>query len=679
MKKVKHQSKLLYLYLMSMSCWGGTHQLFPSIHIFDSFYISSKDPDWNSTQQQWMKTHVDMASTNPNVKDSGVSRSLPYFNWPDMDARSGNQFNMYSALVQEVVQQGEDVDRFHLHFLNDVPITLQANQCLMEDRLYRVYRYDAQKQTFKDVTPNAYGDVDIHQARPYVNDFEVCPKADDALYIGEPWKFDRIALNIKTGPSSAWHGLWEYWNGQTWTALNRVEDTTANFSKSGRITFGFPQGWMMTALASNQLYWVRLRCTSTGSAPVLETRVDFYSQYQFSGISALHGEKFPVTAYGQVVVPGWDARNDTNGDGYIDNTEFAHRINPKASARFAWQSHIPAGYFTGRWAMNMASPSYRRFAVSYTQKILAAHPEASGVFLDNMNTFMNDLRKNEHSNVYVEYPNDSTYQALGRDLLAVRAQFVADIKAAFPHQIIMINWAGMPIRDELDSPPPADIHDYPQMSVMASADAVLHESALKWGTALTESKSSLTTYSQLLHAYCQEGKEAVIMADTSSSPPSIDEERNQLWALTRYYLTSEPCTYFDYEYGSNYQHPWKQWFDGMAYDIGSAHGPWFQVHSSASSGQPRVINTVSNSASENVYGRWFDHALVLNKSRWHADRSTPSDRESQVTIELPDHFFPMNPDGHFDTAVKQVTLSDFQGMILAKHCGDGPCGFSASH
>ena len=44
---------------------------------------------------------------------------------------------------------------------------------------------------------------------------------------------------------------------------------------------------------------------------------------------------------GVLVVPGWDNRNDPNGDGYIDDDEFSRRINKAASARFRHESRVP--------------------------------------------------------------------------------------------------------------------------------------------------------------------------------------------------------------------------------------------------------------------------------------------------------------------------------------------------
>ncbi|WP_299015871.1 hypothetical protein [uncultured Photobacterium sp.] len=47
----------------------------------------------------------------------------------------------------------------------------------------------------------------------------------------------------------------------------------------------------------------------------------------------------------QLAIPGWDGANDVDGDGYINDKEFATRRNTGASARFRHQSRlIPAGH-----------------------------------------------------------------------------------------------------------------------------------------------------------------------------------------------------------------------------------------------------------------------------------------------------------------------------------------------
>ncbi len=70
-----------------------------------------------------------------------------------------------------------------------------------------------------------------------------------------------------------------------------------------------------------------------------------------------------------VMVPGWDPANDANGDGYVDDNEFASRPNPNASARFRWEARVTAG---SGWSSsnatcraNLWNPQYRQALVEY--------------------------------------------------------------------------------------------------------------------------------------------------------------------------------------------------------------------------------------------------------------------------------------------------------------------------
>lgn len=44
------------------------------------------------------------------------------------------------------------------------------------------------------------------------------------------------------------------------------------------------------------------------------------------------------------VIPGWDARNDVDGNSYVDDVEFLSMVNPRASARFRHEARaVPLG------------------------------------------------------------------------------------------------------------------------------------------------------------------------------------------------------------------------------------------------------------------------------------------------------------------------------------------------
>jgi hypothetical protein len=67
------------------------------------------------------------------------------------------------------------------------------------------------------------------------------------------------------------------------------------------------------------------------------------------------------------LVPGWDPVNDVDGDGFVNDTEFASRANPNASARYRNESRIPIYYWgpPADYHMNIGNDNYQDFIVSY--------------------------------------------------------------------------------------------------------------------------------------------------------------------------------------------------------------------------------------------------------------------------------------------------------------------------
>jgi hypothetical protein len=76
----------------------------------------------------------------------------------------------------------------------------------------------------------------------------------------------------------------------------------------------------------------------------------------------------PVTK----TVPGWDPVNDPNGDGYVDEAEFASRPNPDASARTKSEARIPIYYWgpPPDFLMHVGHPDYQAFLLDYAYTLM---------------------------------------------------------------------------------------------------------------------------------------------------------------------------------------------------------------------------------------------------------------------------------------------------------------------
>ena len=75
-------------------------------------------------------------------------------------------------------------------------------------------------------------------------------------------------------------------------------------------------------------------------------------------------------------VPGWDPINDTNGDGVVDEDEFAVRPNTDASARTKSEARIPIYYWgpPTDYLMNIGHPDYVQFILSYANDLILDNP-----------------------------------------------------------------------------------------------------------------------------------------------------------------------------------------------------------------------------------------------------------------------------------------------------------------
>ena len=95
------------------------------------------------------------------------------------------------------------------------------------------------------------------------------PSADDSFYIGSDNKFTFLYFNFET-VGSGLTGVWEYYNGSTWSTLT-VTDATTGFTQNGVITFSSPADWFDISISEQIAFWVRFRLTATGgTSPALK-------------------------------------------------------------------------------------------------------------------------------------------------------------------------------------------------------------------------------------------------------------------------------------------------------------------------------------------------------------------------------------------------------------------------
>ncbi|MEI8011075.1 MAG: LamG domain-containing protein [Candidatus Omnitrophota bacterium] len=70
-----------------------------------------------------------------------------------------------------------------------------------------------------DMSSQAYGDPATNKTLPVTYDIVFGLKKNDSLYMGNPWKFGEVNFNLAQGAGAGWRGVWEYYNGSSWTSL----------------------------------------------------------------------------------------------------------------------------------------------------------------------------------------------------------------------------------------------------------------------------------------------------------------------------------------------------------------------------------------------------------------------------------------------------------------------------
>jgi hypothetical protein len=252
---------------------------------------------------------------------------------------------------------------------------------------------------------NAYGDAKSSSSA-FTIDLPFGAKAGDALYLGLPAPFTEATFNLGTPAAGTWAGAWEYWNGASWAALT-LSDGTAGMRQSGTLSFAPPADWKHTLVSDYELYWIRLRCTVAGTSPVATAAIDYAETYTWSGVPAVRHQKYPVAGGTMQVVPGWNPANDRNGDGFVDDTEFADLADPGATARLKYRARVPSWYFSNRWVMYLHDPTYLAYIADSSRNTMTSCG-CDGVFIDNVATKIPDALWSKGS--YLEYADPAGYR-----------------------------------------------------------------------------------------------------------------------------------------------------------------------------------------------------------------------------------------------------------------------------
>ncbi len=170
-----------------------------------------------------------------------------------------------------------------------------------------------------------------------------------------------------------------------WTPLPSLSDGTNGLTRSGTISWQIPSSstWVEGKAgigSAPKRYWIRIRIASAPATPAVIRDVT-------AGGRSLYNQEVYADRY-LLVVPGWDARNDKNGDGYVDDEEYTALVNPNARARWAGQARVIRAGWLGalNYVINWARSELRQVMLDYFSAVYLQNPDSHvhGLFSDGM-------------------------------------------------------------------------------------------------------------------------------------------------------------------------------------------------------------------------------------------------------------------------------------------------------
>ena len=272
------------------------------------------------------------------------------------------------------------------------------------------------------------------------------------------------------------------------------------------------------------------------------------------------------------VIPGWDPRNDRNGDGRVGDDEAANLANPKATARTRKESRLQIYYWSSNgkpdgpkdYIMNVGSSDYQRFVASvYVPEQLKG---ADGFWSDTCH-----LGGVPHMFAYqaeapgaplgiLEYTPDST-RDYDNDLLGM----IAQIKLCSPDKVITGNgWYSTPCLMDgcyFEHLYHVDMGLEELDPIIQRAEEIERRGKLQW-------LMFMPSLSLATPAWKRDG---------GKRESEISTEREQMFALGVYCLVHGKYSYWTIGRHGTYslRGSQKMWFDGIGVDIGKPQGAAF--------------------------------------------------------------------------------------------------------
>lgn len=448
------------------------------------------------------------------------------------------------------------------------------------------------------------------------------------LVIGYPDKFREVNVTLYTPASGNWAGAFEYvaavdanGNPAVWKTLSLLSDGTANFRRAGQILFDPPADWVAARQpgGTQRLLQIRLRTTTgtTAIAPVVKT---------------LFGRDY-VGANGGTsgIIPAFDYSADKNGDGYLNDAEYAAR-KPGADARFAYESRLFYPYYGQmRFVTNPGSVAVRTWAADYNERLLNANPTADGLFIDN---------------AHAKLPFDGT------PVRESVVSFTDDIAAMIDTvtRRVAPKWT---VSNTAGSITEAD-------GVAAASSAAFEEFLLRPNSVTW---SGLENVDDLVaERLASDVPSPYLILDSYSDGKATTDPRTRSAVLAYYYLLADPEKTFLMFFGG--QQPAAAWKDvfvpAATVDVGQPQGA-MSVWATGTDPQNAALTY-------KIYGRQYGNALVLFKpTSFAAGQAAGTTADATATThQLNGNYRVLNSDGTLGPIIRSITLRNGEGVTLMK-------------
>jgi Hypothetical glycosyl hydrolase family 15 len=564
-------------------------------------------------EQKLLKQSVDLVipSTNYLSAINAIAPSTPQMIYTNVSNIYGN---LLTDWLNYADRNGYDREEAFYHVTKATPFTGDSGSSRPVNWFWSIQR-GSDTTGWTDLTQ-------VTRSSPATVAF--APAVGQSVLFGYTDKFREINVSLRTPPSSTWKGVLEYSTARDaqgrptgWQTLRTITDTTLGLHHTGTITFDPPSDWRTAQVNTPDfLYYVRLRTTSAGVAPVA---------------NSVTGRDY-VNAKGKTsgTIPAFDSSADWNHDGYLSDAEYAHR-RPGFDARFEYESRLfYPSYGQMRFATNPADGGFRNWAVAEAKTYLALNPMADGLFLDNsFERLQADPSGLAESST--NYAND--YGSL-----------VASIDSGIGPKWVLANTAGSG----------ASADPLAKYGVSYIEEFALRPLASTWQQ-FEDMATQTADRMQLM------GGKGYAVLDTYPAGGSPTDPRTEIAELAYYYLLGDPKrTFVMFNGGFDPSSDWSQhWFDAISYDIGQPKGTW-SVFAQGKDPQRPYLNY-------KIYQRTYDRALVLYKPISHiTGHDGTIDAATATYHKLDGKYRVLNANGTLGPVVTSITLRNGEGAILIR-------------